>query len=78
MFKFVNIIKTAKKNVITDTISKLVSSIKKLGTGYEVITDTCIPYYDFEREYDTEAERLANYQTDLDFAISALSQYKKK
>ena len=77
MFKFVKIIKTSKKNIITDTTSKILSSVKKSGTGYEVITDSCIPYYDFEREYDTESERLANYQTDLDFAISALSQYKQ-
>ena len=77
MFKFVKIIKTSKKNIITDTISKIVSSVKKSGTGYEVITDSCIPYYDFEREYNTEPERLANYQTDLDFAIESLSQYKQ-
>jgi hypothetical protein len=75
MFKFVKIIKTSKKNIITDNISKIFSSVKKLGTGYEVITDSCIPYYDFEREYNTEAERLANYKTDLDFAINALSIY---
>ena len=77
MYKFVNTIKTAKKNIITDTIAKIISSVKTLCTGYEVITGPCIPYYDFEREYNTEAERSANYQTDLDGAINSLSMYKQ-
>jgi hypothetical protein len=77
MFKFVKIIKTSKKNLIRGDINQVVDTVKTLATGYEVITDSCIPYYDFEREYDTESERLANYQTDLDFSISALSQYKQ-
>ena len=76
MFKFVKIIKTNKKNVITGNINQVVDVVKTVGTGYEVITGVCIPHYDFEREYDTEAERLANYKTDLDGAISSLSVYE--
>ena len=78
MFKFVKIIKTNKKNVSTGTINQVVDVVKTVGTGYEVITGACIPYYDFEREYDTEIERLANYRVDLDGAIDALSVYYTK
>ena len=72
MFSFVQKIKTPKKNVITGNIQDILESVKSVGTGYEVITGACIPYYDFEREYDTESERLANYKVDVDFAINAL------
>jgi hypothetical protein len=75
MFKFVQKIKTAKKNIITGDIQTILESVKSVGTGYEVITGCCIPYYDFEREYDTESEQLAHYKTDLEFAINALSMY---
>ena len=64
--------KTPKKNVITGNIQDILESVKSVGTGYEVITGACIPYYDFERAYDTESDRLANYKVDLDFAINAL------
>ena len=76
MFKFVKIIKTKKQNIIDGDVSKIIKNVKQFGTGYEVITGSCIPYYDFEREYDTENERASNYQTDLDFAINALDRYK--
>ena len=76
MFSFVQKVKTPKKNVITGDVLTILESVKSVGTGYEVITDCCIPYYDFEREYDTESERLANYKVDLDFAINSLEMYK--
>jgi hypothetical protein len=76
MFKLVQKVKTTKKNIITGDIRTILESVKSVGTGYEVITGSCIPYYDFEREYDTESERLENYKTDLDFAVNALSMYK--
>lgn len=76
MFSFVNKIETTKKDVITGDIKTILKSVKSKATGYEVITGCCIPYYDFDKEYDTESEQLANYKTDLDFAINALSMYK--
>ena len=76
MFNFVTKLRTSKKNIITGNIDQIVDNVRSVATGYEVITDKCIPYYDFEREYDTKAERLANYQTDLNFATTALSMYE--
>ena len=78
MFKFVQKVKTPKKNVITGDIQTILESVKSVGTGYEVITGACIPYYDFDKDYDTESEQLANYKTDLDFAINALKVFYKK
>jgi hypothetical protein len=78
MFKFVQKIKTAKKNIITGDIQTILESVKSVGTGYEVITGACIPYYDYEREYDTESEQLAHYKTDLEFAVNALDMYFDK
>jgi Ni2+-binding GTPase involved in maturation of urease and hydrogenase len=78
MFSFVQKVKTPKKNVITTDVLTILESVKSVGTGYEVITGACIPYYDFEREYDTESEQLANYKTDLKFAITSLDMYFDK
>jgi Ni2+-binding GTPase involved in maturation of urease and hydrogenase len=77
MFKFVKKIETTKKKVITGDVLTILKSVKSVGTGYEVITGACIPYYDFDKEYDTESEQLANYKVDLDFAINALEIYYK-
>jgi hypothetical protein len=78
MFSFVQKVKTPKKNVITGDVLTILESVKSIGTGYEVITGACIPYYDFDKDYDTESEQLANYKTDLDFAITSLSMYFDK
>jgi hypothetical protein len=77
MFSFVQKVKTLKKNIITGDIQTILESVKSVGTGYEVITGACIPYYDFDKEYNTESEQLANYKIDLDSAINTLEMYYK-
>jgi hypothetical protein len=63
---------TKKSRFRTNTVKSIIAHINKTGEGYEVIVGPCIPYYDFDSSYDTELDRAANYQTDLDTAVDQL------
>ena len=71
-FYFTPNLVTKKSRVRNNTAKAILAHIKKHGEGYESIQKNCIPYYDFDASYDTESDRAANYQTDLDLALNSL------
>ena len=60
---------SAVKNV---NFAQLVDFVKTNKHGYEVITDKCVPYYDYEKMYDSKKETKANRKTDFTMAMNTI------
>ena len=65
----VTITATVKKT--SKQLAKLASS-EKPKTGYEVISGSCVPYYDFDFAYSTEPEQFEHQQDDIDKSIASV------
>jgi hypothetical protein len=63
---------TRKSRFRNNKVKSILAHIKNTGEGYESIQGKCIPYYDFDSSYDTESDRVANYQNDLDTSLNQL------
>ena len=64
-FQFVSKINSTHAHTETGTVEKIEKKIGKDHTGYEVLCDAVIPYYDWEKYYDTEEIRKEKLFSDI-------------
>lgn len=72
MTSYVTSLYTLDRDVKRGSISQMECDIKQTKTVYEAIYGSCVPYYDFDPKYDTEANRAANFKTDLKASYDAV------
>ena len=70
--KYTVILKVESVAVKKLTFTQLVEFVKTNKQGYEVISDKCVPYYDFEKMYDSKQEQKANRKTDFITAMDTI------
>lgn len=73
-YNFVKNFKTLKKNVCSGSAEEIENRIDETKNPevYEVITGACIPYYDFDANYNTEELQKYNYKKDLAIATESI------
>ena len=71
-YNFVKNLRTKKENVANLTLNTILKHVSKHSEGYEVISSSCIPYYDFDKEYVSSKLQSEQKKSDLNQALNAL------
>lgn len=71
-YRYTTKMKASEEEVYVGTAAKLEEETKRTQTVFEAIYGTCVPYYDFDPKYETEAERAAAFASDLKSSLAAI------
>ena len=78
MFEIASFRYTKKVDHLNLSFDKLLKKVENDKTGYEVLYGACIPYYDFEKYYNTLEDQQNNNISDYDTAYNSIHILYKK
>lgn len=73
-FKYVPKVKTISGKFFDTSAKELQRFISEKGCGYEIIDGSCVPYYDYDKKFDSEAEQKNAWHSEIVHAYTTVQE----